>query len=575
MAMPGLVGSLLGGVVSSGGDTAARFAELRRVVVQLAAIFVVGGVFSFIRGYLFTLAGERVVARLRRALFRRLIVQEIGFFDETKTGELMNRLASDTTVIQSAATINISMGLRFGAQVVIGIVLIFFESWKLSLLTLGIVPAIVLIAIVYGRFMRSLSKRYQAALAEASDVAQETFSSIRTVRSFAMEPREVDRYSGRVDLSYSLGARKALAYGLFGGILGTIGQFAVIAVLWFGGGLVISGEMDFKNLTSFLLYTIMIAAALGGLSDLFGSLMNAVGASTRVFNLLDREPRLPIAGGSTLGAVRGTLELADVTFSYPARPDSMVLDGISVSIPAGSVLALVGPSGSGKSTVVGLIERWYEPTSGALLLDGVPLNKFDASWWRQQVALVAQEPVLFACSIADNIAYGRPGAPEAAVHEAARTANAHGFVSGFPDAYATLVGERGVQLSGGQKQRIAIARALLVDPKVLLLDEATSALDAESESVVQEAIDRLMEQRTTCLIAHRLSTVRGADCICVVQKGKIVERGPHAELLAADGLYRQLVKRQMADKDGKGRDGANEEGAPSAAAGRRALRCLS
>jgi len=346
-------------------------------------------------------------------------------------------------------------------------------------------------------------------------------------------------------------------------------------VLWFGGGLVISGEMDFKNLTSFLLYTIMIAAALGGLSDLFGSLMNAVGASTRVFNLLDREPRLPIAGGSTLGAVRGTLELADVTFSYPARPDSMVLDGISVSIPAGSVLALVGPSGSGKSTVVGLIERWYEPTSGALLLDGVPLNKFDASWWRQQVALVAQEPVLFACSIADNIAYGRPGAPEAAVHEAARTANAHGFVSGFPDAYATLVGERGVQLSGGQKQRIAIARALLVDPKVLLLDEATSALDAESESVVQEAIDRLMEQRTTCLIAHRLSTVRGADCICVVQKGKIVERGPHAELLAADGLYRQLVKRQMADKDGKGRDGANEEGAPSAAAGRRALRCLS
>uniref|UniRef100_A0A0D3IJ18 ABC transporter n=3 Tax=Emiliania huxleyi TaxID=2903 RepID=A0A0D3IJ18_EMIH1 len=526
------------------------------MVLQLACVFVAGGFFSFVRGYLFTLAGERVVARLRRRLFSALVRQEVSFFDANTTGELMNRLASDTTVIQSAVTVNVSMGLRFGAQVVLGLVLIFAESWKLSLLMLAVVPAIVAVGVVYGRFMKRFSKQYQAALARAADVAQECFSGIRTVRSFANEPREADRYDGAVDESFGLGRKKALAYGAFGSLIGTTGQFAVVGVLWYGGALVIAGEMSLGTLTSFLLYTVVIAGCLGGLSDLFGSLMNALGASSRVFALLDASPARPLAEGLRPERVRGQLHLSDVSFSYPARPEALVLDGVSLRIEPGSVVALCGPSGSGKSTVIGLLERWYEPTRGSITLDGVPLASIDGSWWRKQVALVAQEPVLFACSIRDNIAYGKPAAADDEVRAAASTANAEAFVDAFPRGFDTMVGERGVQLSGGQKQRIAIARALLVDPKVLLLDEATSALDSESEFVVQEAIDRLMASRTTVVIAHRLSTIRDASLICVVSKGRIVERGTHQELMAATGLYKQLTARQALGPGGGRRIGS-------------------
>ena len=289
-------------------------------MLQLACVFVAGGFFSFVRGYLFTLAGERVVARLRRRLFSALVRQEVSFFDANTTGELMNRLASDTTVIQSAVTVNVSMGLRFGAQVVLGLVLIFAESWKLSLLMLAVVPAIVAVGVVYGRFMKRFSKQYQAALARAADVAQECFSGIRTVRSFANEPREADRYDGAVDESFGLGRKKALAYGAFGSLIGTTGQFAVVGVLWYGGALVIAGEMSLGTLTSFLLYTVVIAGCLGGLSDLFGSLMNALGASSRVFALLDASPARPLAEGLRPERVSGQLHLADVSFSSKPQP---------------------------------------------------------------------------------------------------------------------------------------------------------------------------------------------------------------------------------------------------------------
>lgn len=373
---------------------------------------------------------------------------------------------------------------------------------------------------------------------------------MRTVRSFAMEAREADRYTSSINQSYRLGKSKAFAYGLFGSLIGTVGQFAVIGVLWYGGALVLRGEMSLGTLTSFLLYTLTIAACLGGLSDLFGSLMNALGASQRVFHLLDSRPTRPLTGGETPAGFVGRLQLHDVSFSYPSRPETRVLDRVSLTIEPGSVVALCGPSGSGKSTVIGLLERWYEPSSGSITIDGVPLSLLDGSWWRTQVALVAQEPVLFACSIRNNIAYGCPSADEAAIRAAARTANAEVFIDSFEQGFDTLVGERGVQLSGGQKQRIAIARALLVDPKVLLLDEATSALDSESEHVVQEAIDRLMTQRTTVVVAHRLSTIRAADSICVVSKGRIVEQGTHDELIARAGMYKQLTARQAIGPSG-------------------------
>jgi len=468
----------------------------------------------------------------------------------------MNRLSSDTAVLQNAVTVNVSMGLRFCAQVLIALAAVFLEQWSLALVMLSVVPAIAIAAILYARFIKRVASKYQECLAEAATVAQESLGAVRTVRSFAMEGKETKRYAAAVQASYEQGARRAFFYGVFVGSIGLVGQSAVVLVLFYGGNLVLRdaskpGGFDSGRLMSFLLYTVMIAGGLGGISDLFGTLMNAVGASKRIFDIFDRVSTIANHGGETLPACRGVLQFTDVSFAYPTRPDVLVLDRVSLTIQPGTVVALCGPSGSGKSSIIQLIERFYDPQTGFVLVDGTPLSQLDASWWRKQAALVAQEPVLFANSVAQNITYGVAASQDDVV-TAARTANAHTFISAFPDGYQTLVGERGVQLSGGQKQRIALARALLVDPRMLLLDEATSALDAESEHIVQEAIDRLMKNRTTVVVAHRLSTIRTADVICVISKGRIVERGSHDELLSqADGLYTKLVQRQMAGKNGR------------------------
>jgi ABC-type multidrug transport system fused ATPase/permease subunit len=320
---------------------------------------------------------------------------------------------------------------------------------------------------------------------------------------------------------------------------------AAALVLWYGGRLVLHGEMRPSQLTTFLIYTLMVAMALGGLADLWADFMRAAGAAERVFELLDRVPAIPAEGGVQPGHTEGRVVLAGVRFAYPTRADVRVLDGVDLTIAAGEVVALVGPSGAGKSTVASLLLRFYDPQEGHVRFDGHDARALDPRWLRAQIGTVAQEPILFSTSIAENIRYGRPGASDADVEAAARTANAHGFVSQFPDGYATLVGERGVQLSGGQKQRVAIARAVLKDPRVLILDEATSALDAESEHLVREALERLMRGRTTLIIAHRLSTVMGADRVVVLDGGKIVLSGPHARLVTEEGLYRRLVERQF------------------------------
>lgn len=544
MAVPAFMGMLIESLSDS--TQADPHGNLGIVVIQLVVVFATGGVFSFLRGWLYTLAGERVVARLRSQLFEHLVSQPIAFYDSNRTGELMNRLSSDTTVVQNAATVNISMALRFSCQAIIGIVFIFNYSWRLSLVMMAVIPLVIIAASCYGKLVKRLAREYQSALAKGSDSAQEAFSSMRTVRSFSMEHSEVARYNSNVAESYKWGAKKAMAYGAFGGGIGTIAEFAIVLVLWYGGTLVLNGQMATADLIAFLLYTVSIAATLGGLAQVFSSLMNAVGASERVFALLDTP--IVSTAGKKLTAVSGALELRDVTFSYPARPDSYVLRSVSIKVNPGEIVALCGPSGSGKSSVVALLERWYEPLSGSLLVDGVELSTLDAAWWRKQVALVAQEPVLFGCTIRENMMYGRQddGAmDEDAFQHAAKMANVHEFVAGFPEGYETLVGERGVQLSGGQKQRVAIARAIMVDPRVLILDEATSALDAEAEYIVQDAIDKLMKKRTTVLIAHRLSTVRDASLICVLKEGSVVERGTHEELLGMKGTYTALVERQM------------------------------
>ncbi len=540
LAYPWFVKQIVDGVLAGQGRDA-----LDGVILGLLGLFLVGSIMGALRAWWFTLAGERIVTDLRRRLYAAIVAQEVGFFDQRRTGELTNRLASDATVLQNTVTVNVSMALRYGVMCVGAVVILVVTSWRLTLVMLAVVPVVVVVATIYGRLLRRISRRFQDALAAATTVAEETISGIRTVRSFARERAEVERYSAAVEEAFSLARQRARFAAIFRGAAGFFSYAAIAAVLWYGGLMLSEGQMTMGELTSFLLYTLTVAFSLGALSSLWEDFAKAIGASQRVFELLDRIPSIN-SGDRRLVEPRGDVELQDVRFAYPTRLDQDVLTGISLHLRPGTVTALVGPSGAGKSTVAALLSRFYDPQQGRILFDGVDLRQLDLDELRRQVGVVRQEPVLFAMSILDNIRYGRPDATEAEVEAAARAANAHDFVATFPEGYATMVGERGVRLSGGQKQRVAIARALLQDPRVLVLDEATSALDAESEHLVQEALDRLMEGRTTVVIAHRLSTVKAADQILVFDGGRIQEAGTHDELLTQHGLYRQLVERQFA-----------------------------
>ncbi len=540
LVYPKAIGDIIDQALKAGDRT-----QIDRIALTMVAVFVLQGVAMALRYYLFTTAGERVVTRLRQDLFGSLMSQEVGFFDARKTGELTNRLASDTTVLQNAVSVNISMGLRNAAQALGGIALLLYTSPILTGLMMAIVPAVAVGAVTYGRRVRGLSKQTQDALAAANEVAEEGLSGIRTVRSFAAERHEVERYRSATERAYDVARRRVSQSAVFMAAASSAGYLASAVVLWFGGRLVLDGKMTVGNLTSFLIYSMMVAFALGALTDLWADFMRAAGAAERVFELIDRQPAIPSTGGERLPSVQGRVEFQQVRFAYPTRPDVPVLQGIDLKLDAGEVVAIVGPSGAGKSTIAGLLARMYDPQGGRVLLDGKPLSALDPEWLRQQIGTVAQEPMLFATSISDNIRYGRMDATDAEVEAAARAANAHEFISRFPEGYQTLVGERGVQLSGGQKQRIAIARAVLKNPRLLVLDEATSALDAESEHLVQEALDRLMRGRSTIIIAHRLSTVIGADRVLVLEGGQVVQSGNHAALMGQEGLYRRLVERQF------------------------------
>jgi ATP-binding cassette subfamily B protein len=473
------------------------------------------------------------------------MAQDIAFFDERRTGELTSRLASDTTVLQSAVSTNISMSLRFVASIVGGLALLVVTSPRLTLVMLLVVPPVALGAFAYGRRVRMLSRDVQDALARSSEVAEEALSGIRTVRAFAAEKSEVKRYGDAVFTSFDIARRRAVTTATFMGVATFAAYGAAALVLWYGGRLVLGGALTVGGLTSFLVYTLVVAFSLGGLSDLWADFMKASGAAARIFELMDHEPSIPASGGLEPPRVAGRWDLEGVAFAYPTRKDVPVLAGIDLSIREGEVVALVGPSGAGKSTIAGLLLRLYDPTAGRVRLDGEDIRTLSPAWLRRQIGVVSQEPLLFSSSVAENIRYGRAGATDAEVEAAARAANAHEFIARFPEGYRTLVGERGVQLSGGQKQRVAIARAVLKDPRILVLDEATSALDAESEHLVKEALDRLMKGRTTLVIAHRLSTVMGADRVIVLDGGRIAQSGDHASLIGEDGLYRRLVERQF------------------------------
>ncbi len=511
----------------------------------MGALAVVQGVAMGGRAWLFANAGERGVKRVREALFRSLLSQEVAFFDGQRTGDLTSRLGSDTASLQGLLSAQISMGLRNTVQVIGGLILLVVTSPRLTLVMLAVVPAVALGAVWYGRKIRKLAKAYQDALADSGHVAEESLSAIRTVRAFAAEQAEASRYMVAVDHSYALARTRIGAGALFMGAASTGGYVAMAVVLGYGGVLVAAGTLTAGALTAFLVYTLLIAMGLGTLAEIWAEAMRGLGAAERVFELTDRVAAMPVTGGRRLDRVEGKVAFEGVQFAYPTRPEVQVLKGVDLTVARGEVVALVGPSGAGKSTLGSLLVRLYDPSGGRVTLDGVDLRELDPGWLRRLVGVVSQEPVLFSTTIADNVRYGRPEASDAEVLAAIRAANAETFVLGFPDGLSTKVGERGQQLSGGQKQRIAIARAILKDPRILLLDEATSALDAESEALVQEALTRLMKGRTSVVIAHRLSTVVGADRVVVIDGGRVVEQGPHGPLLAQGGVYARLVERQV------------------------------
>jgi subfamily B ATP-binding cassette protein MsbA len=520
--------------------------RLNQLAIGLFVVFIVQALFSFAHRLSLAYVGERVIATIRIQIYSHLQTLSLKYFADHRTGEVVSRLTNDVSLLQNAVTDNLVALLRQAITLIGAAALLFWLNWRLTLIILTGIPIISLTMVFLGRQIRKAAKAMQDALAEAANVVEETVSGIRIVKSFAREPHEIGRFTTRVNETFEAAMRRAKIGAILGPIIGFMAFASITITLWFGSIEVIDGRLTAGGLVAYLVYTMMVAAPIASLAGLYAQFQSALGATERLFELLDTLPDIADRPDAlTLPAVSGRVQFEQVDFDYTTAVP--ILKEVSFEAEPGQVVALVGPSGAGKSTLVNLIPRFYDVTNGRILMDGLDVRDVTVKSLRQQIGIVPQETILFSDTVLENIRYGRLEATQVEIEAAAQAANAHDFIlNDLPDGYQTMVGERGVKLSGGQRQRVAIARAILKDPRILILDEATSSLDSESESLVQEALQRLMNGRTSFVIAHRLSTVINADWILVLDQGRVVEQGTHRELLKnRDGLYHRLYQMQF------------------------------
>lgn len=543
LAFPKLMGLLIDCVKNK------NAAQANQIALGLIGILLLQSFFSFFRLSLFINFTEHTLANLRLALYSNLIKLPMSFFSQKRVGELNSRISSDITQIQDTLTSTIAEFLRQFILIIGGVILLASESLKLTLMMLSVVPLVAVAAVIFGRFIRKYSKNVQDKVAESQVIVEETLQGISNVKAFANEWYEIARYNGKIAEIVKIAIKGGKYRGYFASFIIFCLFGSIVAVVWFGVTLSINGEMSVGQLITFVLYSTFVGASFGGVAELYAQIQKAVGATERVFELLDETPeKINVTHTKIIEKIKGNVTFKNVAFSYPSRKEIQVLNDVSFTANFGQKIAIVGPSGAGKSTISSLLLRFYDIESGTILIDGKSIYDYDLENLRGNMSIVPQDVILFGGSIRENIAYGKPDASEEEILLAAKQANALDFVNGFPEKFETLVGERGIKLSGGQRQRIAIARALLKNPSILILDEATSSLDSESEKLVQEALETLMEGRTSIIIAHRLSTIRKADTILVLDRGIISEQGTHKELLEVEnGIYKNLSNLQFSD----------------------------
>ena len=542
LAFPKLMGMLIDCVKNKNNDQANMIAGGLILILFLQSIF------SFFRLYLFVNFTEHTLANLRVSLYSNLVKLPMSFFSQKRVGELNSRISSDITQIQDTLTSTIAEFLRQFILIIGGVLLLANESIKLTLLMLSVVPLVAVAAVIFGRFIRKYSKSVQDKVAESQVVVEETMQGISIVKAFANEWYEIARYNGKIKEVVKIAIKGGKYRGYFASFIIFCLFGAIVAVVWFGVRLSISGEMSVGQLISFVLYSTFVGASFGGIAELYAQIQKAIGATERVFELLDETPEKINSDRdlATIDKIKGNVTFKNVAFSYHSRKEIKVLKDVSFTANFGQKIAIVGPSGTGKSTIASLLLRFYTIDEGEILVDGKNIYDFDLEHLRGNMSIVPQDVILVGGTIRENIAYGKPNATEEEIVTASKQANAYNFIESFPEKFETIVGERGIKLSGGQRQRIAIARALLKNPSILILDEATSSLDSKSEKLVQEALEILMEGRTSIIIAHRLSTIRSADQILVLDNGKITEQGTHQELIALEnGIYKNLSNLQF------------------------------